>query len=46
MYRGFVKKDSEIKILIGCTNNEKEMIYSIHNNYKLMKGIFISREGA
>ncbi|WP_318010966.1 inorganic pyrophosphatase [Clostridium estertheticum] len=41
-----LKKDSEIKILIGCTDNEKEMIYRVHNNYKFMKGIYISRLGA
>lgn len=38
-----LKKDSEIKILIGCTNDEKELIYNIHNNSEFMKGIFISR---
>jgi inorganic pyrophosphatase len=38
-----VKKDSEIKILIGCTNKEKEIIYKFHNNSEFMKGIFISR---
>ncbi|MBX4266767.1 inorganic pyrophosphatase [Clostridium estertheticum] len=41
-----LKKDSEIKILIGCTNNEKETIYRFHNKSEFMKGIFISREGA
>lgn len=38
-----VKKDSEIKILIGCTNEEKEIINKFHNNSKYMKGILISR---
>jgi inorganic pyrophosphatase len=38
-----LKKDSEIKILIGCTNNEKEMIYRFHNNSEFMKGILISK---
>lgn len=38
-----VKKDSEIKILIGCTNDEKEIINKFHNNSKYMKGILISR---
>lgn len=37
------KKDSEIKILIGCTDTEKEIIYITHNDSKFMKGIFISR---
>lgn len=38
-----VKKDSEIKILIGCTNFEKEIIYKFHNDSECMKGILISR---
>ncbi|WP_291583450.1 inorganic pyrophosphatase [Clostridium sp. UBA6640] len=38
-----VKRDSEIKILIGCNNEEKEIIYKFHNNSEFMKGIFISR---
>lgn len=37
------KKDSEIKILIGCTEEEKEKIYQIHNNSANMKGILIRR---
>lgn len=37
------KKDSEIKILIGCTENEKEKIYQFHNNSQYMKGIMIRR---
>ena len=41
-----LKKDSEIKILIGCTDNEKEMVYIFHNNSEFMKGIFISRSRA
>lgn len=38
------KKDSEIKILIGCTEEEKEMIYQTHNETTNMKGILIRRE--
>jgi inorganic pyrophosphatase len=38
------KKDSEIKILIGCTEEEKEKIYRIHNASEYMKGILIRRE--
>ncbi|MPQ32651.1 inorganic pyrophosphatase [Clostridium estertheticum] len=41
-----LKKDSEIKILSGCTNSEKETIYKFHNKSEFMKGIFISREGS
>ena len=38
-----MKKDSEIKILIGCTEDEKEKIYQFHNESKYMKGILIRR---
>ncbi len=38
-----MKKDSEIKILIGCTKEEKEIIYETHNESKYMKGILIER---
>lgn len=37
------KKDSEIKILIGCTEEEKEIIYQTHNDSYGMKGIMIRR---
>ncbi len=38
-----VKKDSEIKILIGCTEEEKKRVYEFHNETELMKGIMIRR---
>lgn len=38
-----MKKDSEIKILIGCTEKEKEIIYQFHNESQYMKGILINR---
>lgn len=38
-----LKRDSEIKILIGCTETEKEMIYKTHNETEYMKGILIRR---
>lgn len=38
-----VKKDSEIKILIGCTEEEKNLIYNVHNETEFMKGIMIRR---
>lgn len=38
-----MKRDSEIKILIGCTENEKEFIYQTHNKTDYMKGILIRR---
>lgn len=37
------KRDSEIKILIGCTEDEKEKIFHIHNDSENMKGILIRR---
>lgn len=38
-----MKRDSEIKILIGCTEEEKEIVYQAHNQTKFMKGILIRR---
>ena len=38
-----MKQDSEIKILIGCTEEEKKMIYETHNKTSYMKGIMIRR---
>jgi inorganic pyrophosphatase len=38
-----LKRDSEIKMLIGCTEIEKEKIYKAHNNSKYMKGTLIRR---
>lgn len=38
-----IKRDSEIKILIGCNEEEKEIIYQTHNSSKYMKGIMIRR---
>jgi inorganic pyrophosphatase len=40
------KMDSEIKILIGCTGDEKQRIYDLHNESESMKGILIHRDGA
>ena len=37
------KKDSEIKILIGCTEAEKQLVMGVHNNNESMKGILIRR---
>lgn len=39
-----MNRDSEIKVLIGCTEKEKEIIYKTHNESEFMKGIFIRRE--
>ena len=38
-----MKKDSEIKILIGCTEEEKKTVYETHNETKFMKGVLIRR---
>ena len=38
-----MKKDSEIKLLIGCTEEEIKTVYEFHNNTELMKGILIKR---
>ena len=40
------KKDSEIKILIGCTEAEKRLVMDSHNNGEFMKGILIRRDAA
>ena len=37
------KKDSEIKILIGCKAAEKALIMQFHNRGELMKAILIER---
>ena len=38
-----MKRDSEIKILVGCTEEEKLDIYKTHNETQYMKGILIRR---
>lgn len=38
-----MKKDSEIKILIGCTEEEKSIVYETHNETEFMKGVLIRR---
>lgn len=38
-----LKRDSEIKILMGCTEEEKEIVYKTHNETEYMKGILIQR---
>ena len=38
-----MKKDSEIKILIGCTEEEKQTVYETHNKSPFMKGVLIRR---
>ena len=38
-----MKKDSEIKLLIGCTEEEINTVYEFHNNTEYMKGLLILR---
>lgn len=38
-----MKRDSEIKILIGCTEEEKQLVYETHNESPNMKGVLIRR---
>jgi len=38
-----MKRDSEIKILIGCTEEEKSLVYKTHNESEFMKGVLIRR---
>ena len=38
-----LKRDSEIKLLVGCTEEEMDIIYQFHNQTALMKGILIRR---
>jgi inorganic pyrophosphatase len=38
-----LKKDSEIKVLIGCNEEEKQLILEMLNNSVYMKGILIRR---
>jgi inorganic pyrophosphatase len=38
-----LKKDSEIKLLIGCTENEKQDIYNFLNNSEYMKAIMVKK---
>ena len=39
-----LKRDSEIKILIGCTEEEKKTVYETHNETPFMKGVLIRRQ--
>lgn len=38
-----VKRDSEIKLLIGCTDEEINTVYEFHNDSPYMKGLLIRR---
>jgi inorganic pyrophosphatase len=38
------KMDTEIKLLIGCTDNEIALVDRFHNQHMFMSGIVIKRE--
>lgn len=38
-----IKRDSEIKILLSCTDEEKNIIYQTSNETPYVKGILINR---
>ena len=38
------KRDSEIKLLIGCTEEEKALVCQTHNRYEAMKGMLVRWE--
>ena len=38
-----LKKDSEIEILIGCTEEKKKIVYETHNKTTIMKGAILRR---
>jgi inorganic pyrophosphatase len=37
------KKDSEVKILIGCSEMEKQAVLQFHNNSEFMKGVLVRK---
>ena len=37
------KRDSEIKLLVGCSESETEQVYEFHNRTELMRGMLIKR---
>ena len=39
----YLKRDSEIKILIGCNDEEMQKVYKFHNRTEFMKGILVKR---
>jgi inorganic pyrophosphatase len=38
-----MKRDSEIKLLIGCTQTEKKIIMDFHTQGENMKGLLLER---
>ncbi len=38
-----VKRDSEIKLLLGCTEDEIQTVLAFHNQHELMRGMLVRR---
>lgn len=38
-----VQRDSEVKVLLGCTDDEIEYVYGVHNETDDMRGVLIRR---
>ena len=38
-----IKRDSEIKLLLGCTEEEIQTVLSFHNQSELMRGMLVRR---
>ena len=39
-----LKKDSEIKILVGCNDEEKQIVLQFQNSSEFMKGMLLPRD--
>ena len=39
-----LKRDSEIKLLLGCTEEEIQTVLAFHNQSELMRGMLVRRE--
>lgn len=40
-----MKREAEVKLLVGCTEAEIEAVYRFHNKWESMKGILIKGSG-
>lgn len=39
----YLKRDSEIKVLVDCNESELEMVYNTQNRHENMRGILVKR---
>ena len=39
-----LKRDSEIKLLVGCSEEEIQAVYGFHNRTEFMKGLLMRRD--